>query len=237
MSSPARVELSVAEVMPILRKHANRPFGDFLEPEVMERVEADRGRNKGGLGNLLETVLGLPASTRLNDLTDGELKTHKSSSVGSPLETVAVTMLNTCIDDLLDDVPFRMSRPGRKMSRSIFVPVYRDPSVVAYDWRYLDPVFVDLGAQEWHGVADQLSHDFSEISREVREGLLTGDTMLHGTTSRGRLLQIRTKDSKPYHPIYSKKAQRVISNKNYAFYLTKSFITTIHQVSGYRYGP
>jgi DNA mismatch repair protein MutH len=37
-------------------------------------------------------------------------------------------------------------------------------------------------------------------------------------------VQVRSKDSKPYHPIYSNHYGRYISNKNHALYFMKSFM-------------
>ena len=49
--------------------------------------------------------------------------------------------------------------------------------------------------------------------------------MLH--TANGKYIQVRTKDSKPYHPIYSEKYGREISDKNRAFYFKKEFMKYI----------
>ena len=46
-------------------------------------------------------------------------------------------------------------------------------------------------------------------------------------TVNGKFIQIRTKDSKPYTPIYSQKYGRVISDKNRAFYFKKEFMQYI----------
>ena len=53
-------------------------------------------------------------------------------------------------------------------------------------------------------------------------------TMLH--TVNGRFIQIRTKDSKPYTPIYSQKYGRIISDKNRAFYFKKEFMYYIKEL-------
>ena len=46
-------------------------------------------------------------------------------------------------------------------------------------------------------------------------------------TSSGKFIQIRTKDTKPYHPIYSTKHKKNVSNKNYAFYFKKEFMAYV----------
>ena len=53
--------------------------------------------------------------------------------------------------------------------------------------------------------------------------------MLHTTS--GKYLQIRTKDSAPYHPIYSKIFNRYVSDKNFAIYITKEGIKALNEVN------
>ena len=53
------------------------------------------------------------------------------------------------------------------------------------------------------------------------------DGLIH--TSNGTHIQIRSKDSKPYHPIYSHKYGRYVSNKNHAFYFQKQFVYDVRK--------
>ena len=48
------------------------------------------------------------------------------------------------------------------------------------------------------------------------------DRRIH--TSNGQHIQVRSKDSMPYHPIYSGVYGRYVSNKNHAFYFRKEFV-------------
>ena len=59
----------------------------------------------------------------------------------------------------------------------------------------------------------------TKIITEIEVG---GDGLLH--TANGKYLQIRTKDSAPYSPIFSNIYGREISSKNFAFYFQKSFV-------------
>ena len=53
------------------------------------------GKNKGARGQLLELALGIPNSSALTDLIDGELKTY---TIG---QTICVTQLKHCLDENL----------------------------------------------------------------------------------------------------------------------------------------
>ena len=77
-----------------------------------------------------------------------------------------------------------------------------------------------------------LKSDYSFICDKIHEDI---DSIGRIKTTSGKYLQIRTKDSKDkntkeYHPIYSKIKNKYVSNKNYAFYLKKNFIKDIRSI-------
>jgi len=228
--------LTVSEVLPALESIAGKRFGDFMPPSRLAALRGGGNINKGMVGQVLEQVLGVGNSTRTLDLADGELKTHKSTPAGVPQETVAVTMVSTIIDEMYDHRLFRETRVYKKLNRTIFVPAYRDRSAKPEDWMFLRPVFVELDTELWWGVREALHKDYDSICRHTKACFTSGDRMLHGTPAPGHILQIRTKDSEPYSPIYSERVGRYVSNKNYAFYLTKGFIDLIHKTSGFKRG-
>lgn len=232
----SEAHLTVAEIMPALENIAGRRFGTFMPPEKLASLTAGGNINKGLVGQVLEQVLGVGNSSRTMDLVDGELKTHKSTPAGLPMETVAVTMVSTIIDEMYDCRPFEQTRVFKKLNRTIYVPAYRDRSVPPEEWMWHRPVFVDLDEPAWHTVRWRLYEDYNAICLHTHACFHGGDKMLHGTPSSKRILQIRTKDSAPYSPIYSHRVGRHISNKNYAFYLTKNFVDLIHEVSGFKRG-
>ncbi|MFW5795515.1 MAG: hypothetical protein ACOCV1_08545, partial [Bacillota bacterium] len=55
------------------------------------------------------------------------------------------------------------------------------------------------------------------------------ESSLH--TCNGKYIQIRTKDSKPYNQIFSEKYNRIVSDKNRAFYFKKEFMIKIQEIS------
>ena len=58
---------------------------------------AKPAKNKGSRGQLLEIALGIPNSSNLKDLVDGEIKTF---TVG---ESIAVTQLKHCLSEIIED--------------------------------------------------------------------------------------------------------------------------------------
>ena len=72
----------------------------------------------------------------------------------------------------------------------------------------------------------KVEDDYYSICEQLNQQLSESDTATLHTAS-GEFIQIRTKDSKPYHPIYSSIYGREISDKNRAFYFKKEFMKYI----------
>ena len=75
----------------------------------------------------------------------------------------------------------------------------------------------------------QLSADFTQIKSKLLADINSGDGYIH--TSNGSFIQIRSKDSKPYSPIFSAQYDRDISNKNHAFYFKKEFMQEVRKMA------
>lgn len=72
--------------------------------------------------------------------------------------------------------------------------------------------------------------DYYSICQQLKRHVETSpDGFIH--TSNGRHIQVRSKDSQPYHPIYSTVYGRFVSNKNHAFYFQKQFVYDIKSMS------
>ena len=150
-------------------------------------------KNKGVRGQLLEIALGIPNSSKLTDLVDGELKSYTKG------ESVAVTQLRHTLPEIFNNTPFNKSKLGIKISRTLYVAFDRNNNF--------------LGTATHTKTNKLIEQDYNDICEFVRSA-----ETLHTFTGRNGILQIRTKDSKPYHPI--KWEGKEISNKGYAFYLT-----------------
>ena len=161
-------------------------------------------QNKGGRGQLLELALGIPNSSNLTDLVDGELKSFTKG------ESVAVTQLRHTLTEVFNKTPFNKSKLGIKISRTLYVAFDRQNNF--------------LGTATHTKTNPLIEQDYNDICEYIRTA-----TTLKTFTGRNGILQIRTKDSKDrsgnYHPIIWEGPQ--ISNKGFAFYLTGRYAKTI----------
>jgi hypothetical protein len=167
------------------------------------------GRNKGSRGQLIETALGIPNSSNLKDLVDGELKTF---TVG---ESIAVTQLKHCLSEIIEDgVSFTDSKVGEKLSQTIYVGFTRANDYVGTG--VLNPETHPEHYQE-------LAEDYTFICDTIRSSFDSG-SILNTITGPNGLLQIRTKASKTngrYVPLTF--ANCTLKDKGMAFYLCGKF--------------
>lgn len=166
-------------------------------------------KNKGMRGQMLELALGIPNSSALTDLIDGELKTF---TVG---ESIACTQLLHCLPEIVGGVSFIESKLGRKMSQTIYVGFSKNND-------YKGSITLNKNTHPEHYI--QLEEDYNFISSMI-VGALQNKSELTTITGPNKLLQIRTKASKGkkgcYKPlIYN---THMLKNKGMAFYLCSQF--------------
>lgn len=199
-------------------------FGDLFSPSDMNMIII----NKGKTGQLLELSLGMNLSSTNLDFDDGELKTNKCDSVGNPRETVFITQISSVIDELIQERPFEQTHLYEKISNILYVPVCKDGN--PNDWMFLPSVHIDLASPRYSELKNIWRDDYYSICRQLKLHIETSpDGYIH--TSNGQHIQVRSKDSKPYHPIYSSTYGRYVSNKNHAFYFQKQFVYDIQRLS------
>ena len=167
-------------------------------------------KNKGARGQLIELALGIPNSSKLTDLVDGELKTF---TVG---ESIAVTQLNHCLAEIIEDsVSFADSKVGAKLKQTIYVGFTRTNEYVG-----TEVLNEETHAEHYY----QLREDYDYISAEIRVAFDEGKELSTVTGPNG-LLQIRTKASKSkagnYTPLMF--AGQQLKDKGMAFYLCGQF--------------
>lgn len=214
--------MKLIETQKRIEKLANIPFKEYLSPNEVQ--DAMMKINKGKTGQLLELTIGLNLSNSTLDFEDGELKTNKCDKSGKPLETMFITQTASIIDELLTKRKFQDTKLYKKFQRLLYVPISKDGA--PKDWMYLEPIQVDLSLPKYSALAKQLEDDYYSICEQLNQQLSESDTATLHTAS-GEFIQIRTKDSKPYHPIYSSIYRREISDKNRAFYFKKEFMKYI----------
>ena len=162
-------------------------------------------KNKGVRGQLLELALGIPNSSKLTDMVDGELKSYTKG------ESIAVTQLKHVIPEIFNNTPFKDSKVGIKLRNTLYVGFDRQNNF--------------LGTAKINYTDNSLiSDDFQYISEIIRYRYNMGQ-QLNTITGLNKILQIRTKDSKPYHPVVWN--GHTLKNKGMGFYLTGKYAKSI----------
>lgn len=210
--------MKLDEAMPLLERACGKRFGELFagHPE-------DLRTNKGHAGQLLLTYIGLKLDCNLCDFEDGELKTNKALPNGEPLETMWITQILGDIDNLVgfSPVPFRNSRLYTKIRNLVYLPVVKQ-SKNAADWYFVKCIRVQ--ADEDSALYEKYKQDYEVICAKLTYDIEhSSDGFIH-TSNGPNYIQVRSKDAKPYKPIFSKTYGRYVSNKNHGFYFMKSFM-------------
>ncbi|NMA85459.1 MAG: DNA mismatch repair protein MutH [Epulopiscium sp.] len=199
-------------------------FDELFSPSDMEMIVINKGRT----GQLLELALGLNLSSSRLDFEDGELKTNKCDANGNPKETIFITQISRIIDELIQQRPFEETHLYEKISNILYVPVCKDGD--PRSWMFLPSININLNLPKFRTLREIWEDDYYSICRQLKEHIETStDGFIH--TSNGKHIQVRSKDSKPYNPIYSNIYERYISDKNHAFYFQRQFVYDIKRLN------
>lgn len=223
--------MKLIEAKDILEKIPNVPFGTLFTNEQL----CDVIKNKGKIGQLLETIiLKLNLSNNQFDFEDGELKSGCFYTDGTPKETIAVCMISSIIDDLINTNDYTQSYPYQKMSNMIIAEVgkyrrKRKEVLPPEEWAILNCIHVNCFDEKYITFFEQINKDLQNIFTTVKYNIENGKDI---STTNGKYIQIRTKDSGGSHPIFSKHVNRFISHSNYAIYITKAGIEEILRIEG-----
>ncbi len=206
--------MKLEDSLPILSECCNKKFSILFN-----ELPIDLKTNKGHVGQLLLQYIGLGLDNKLLDFENGELKTNKSDKIGLPLETMFITQISKNFDDLINNNNFYYTNLYKKISNLVYLSVCKKYKICE-DWYFVNCYHIALKNE--FKLIKQLEIDYYSICKKIKKNLNTGDNNIH--TANGELIQIRSKDSKPYHPIYSNKLKRYVSNKNHSCYFKKSFM-------------
>src|ERR1044072_6357123 len=210
--------MKLDDALPILQDACGVKFGVLFagHPE-------DLRTNKGHAGQLLLKYIGLTLDSNLCDFEVGELKTNKALASGHPLETMFITQISRNIDTLIGPrhVNFSNSELYQKIRNLVYLPVVKQSQNPA-EWYFVNCIRVRV--EEGSTLYAKLSDDYESICNGLIHHIERGGDGLIHTTNGPHYIQIRTKDSMPYHPIYSQTYGRYISTKNCAFYFVKKFM-------------
>lgn len=217
--------MKLKEAQEKIIKICNVPFSELFDESDFPMII----KNKGKTGQLLEMALGKRLDSANLDFDDGELKSNKCDANGKPLETVFITQISSVIDELIDEKPFEKTHLYEKINNILYVPVCKEGD--PHDWMFLDAIHIDLTNPAFSSLLKIWKDDYYSICRQLKEHIETSrDGFIH--TSNGKHIQVRSKDSKPYHPIYSARYCREVSNKNHAFYFQKQFVYDVRKAYG-----
>lgn len=192
------------------------PLGKLFNDS--QRTEFARGHiNKGYAGQILELVIGLELSGKLNDLEDGELKTTILKN-NMTREWIPITVLNHLLDEMMNSLAWEETKVFKKIHNFILVPCHKD-SKDWREWRFAAPIHVSNTLNP--ELFSKFKADYEHIASRIRETIV-GQKLLHTINGPNYLLQIRTKDNPPYRPFVYK--NHIIGNKKYAIGLTSRFV-------------
>lgn len=204
----------------LLKKIKNKNIKELIETSNTTIKEIKI--NKGGAGQLLLQYLNLPLDSKLQDFEDGELKTNKTDKKGKSKETIFITQISQIIDELVDEEPkiFIKSNLFKKINNLLFIGICKDDADFN-KWFFTNCYHINSIKDS--EIYSQLETDYYSICSQLVKSIKNSkDKFIH--TANGKFIQVRSKDSKPYHPIYSKIFKKNISNKNHAFYFKKEFM-------------
>jgi DNA mismatch repair protein MutH len=211
--------MRLMDAIPLLEASCNKPF-----KEIFINHPEDLRTNKGNVGQLLLLHIGLKLDSAQCDFEDGELKTNKAAPNGMPRETMFVSQISNAFPTLVSNppTPFEQSYFHQKTRNLLYLPTVKDAPLVA-DWYFSRVIHI----QSFPGskLFEVLRREYDAICESLRYQIEHGsDGMIHTTNGPSEYVQIRTKDSKPYHPIYSPSHKRYVSTKNCAWYFMKGFM-------------
>lgn len=177
--------------------------------------------NKGWIGQLIETSLGVNNNSRPEpDFPDLgiELKTLPVNQQGKPKESTYV-----CVAPLqnLHNTTFENSLVGKKLRHILWIPIEADPEIPLEQRKVGQGVFWKPNQQEWH----QLHQDFDEITDQIALGQVENITAHQGV-----YLQLRPKaaNSKALTAAYSPDGETMMTLPR-GFYLRTVFTEKILQ--------
>lgn len=196
-----------------------KPFSELKHQEELSNFTI----NKGNTGQFLQQLLDMPNNSNLTDFEDGELKTNKADSTGTPKETMFITQISQDFDSLFFSEHLN-NRLLQKISNLLYLPVCKT-SPSPNDWYFLpayhidariNPQLIEIYTQDYLSIKNQILYHLEHAN----------DHYIH--TSSGKYIQIRSKDAKrangQYNPIFSKHLNRYVSDKNHAFYFKRDFM-------------
>lgn len=220
--------MTLQEGFNILSQISNKPFGElFVNEDLSDIID-----NKGRTGQLVEkAILHLKLSSAHLDFSDGELKSNKSRSNGTPVESLAICMASSIIDELNDPNFDPINNyVMNKINNWIYLGVNKDgdPST----WFCFAPLHISRDNEKYVEWYKRLDNDFQFMRQHIYNCCIS-NKLLCTSPARNRYIQIRTKGAgHDKGAIFSKRYNRYVSDKSYGIYLTKTAIKDLLRLEG-----
>ena len=219
--------MTLQEGYNLLKQIPNKPFYEIFAGEDL----SDIIQNKGRTGQLLEKIiLHLNLSNTHLDFDDGELKTNKCKADGTPDETMAVCQISSLFDQMISPTyDYTHNYIMDKLANMLYVRTDKS-STEPIKWKFFAPIHVskqDTRYTKWY---KKIEEDLQFICQSLKTKCDNGQ-QISSTRGPGHYIQIRTKDSAPYHPIYSQQYGYQVSDKNYAIYITKEGLQVLININ------
>jgi len=198
------------EGMVMLVQDVEKIFKENMNLFKMDEINFKK--NKGSRGQRLESRLGLPLSSNLKDLDDGEIKSY---TLG---ETIKITHIKHLLDEIIfGNVDFRDSKVYEKIKTTIFIGYSKQKKFIYWETlRLEDHINVKI--------LRMLEEDFNYICSEIRKRYHSG-SKLNTITGPNKFLKIKTSDSAradgSYNPIHFQ--GKMLKDKNMAFHFSEKF--------------
>lgn len=128
---------------------------------------------------------------------------------------------------MIQNKSFAESRLAQKIFNFLYVGIFRDKDIDPHLWKFFSPIHINFADNKFDLIWQQLESDYNIICAKIKKDIESRGRI---STSNGKYIQIRTKDSAPYHPIYSDIYKKYISDKSYAFYFQRDFIKAIKAI-------
>lgn len=217
--------MNIEEIKSLLNSLIGIPFANIFTPSEMAYIIKSKGRGT----SIIELFLSrnyqqIPYNSELFNFDISIIKCNK---LGHPLETIAICQISSIIDYWLCSEDFYSSNIFINLKNRLFIPICKEGS--PYEWYILPLIHLNYNNSNCHKIFSQFELDYMNISHQLNDFIQhSNDRMIH--TCNGMFIQIRSKDSVPYSPLYSTVYNRYISNKNHAAFLKKDFFKVMQNM-------
>lgn len=217
--------MDIEQIKTLLNPLIGIPFANIFTPSEMAYIIKSKGRGT----SIIELLLSrnYQQITYNNELFNFDISIIKCNNLGHILETIPICQISSIIDYWLYSQDFYSSNLFINLRNRLFIPICKEGS--PYEWYMFPLIHLNYNNSNCYKIFSQFELDYINIRNQLNDFIHnSNDGMIQ--TCNGRFIQIRSKDSIPYSPLYSTVYNRYISNKNHAVYLKKEFFIVMQSI-------